>query len=292
MRLKPSPSVLVTGIAAALLALAGCNGAEPQPPPELEAEPVDKPDLGLFTTLPVYWHETADLDEMLAEQRDPPWPRAVLEESFDIVPLDSLAGAEGLRGIDALLLAQPRALSPQENVALDDWVRAGGQLLLFADPLLTAHSRFAIGDRRRPQDVVLLSPILARWGLALEFVEGQPEGERLIELGGTPVPVNLPGRLRAQEGAADCKIEAGGLLADCRIGAGRAVIFADAALFEEGGHDHGADRADHAEHGDLSEREAALRRFAAELVERVGDSRGAPDSEAGQGGDDTGERVE
>ena len=67
------------------------------------------------------------------------------------------------------MMIQPRPLSPQENVALDNWVAAGGRLLLFADPALTEDSAFAIGDRRRPQDVVLLSPILARWGLELEL---------------------------------------------------------------------------------------------------------------------------
>ena len=50
-------------------------------------------------------------------------------------------------------------------------MRGGGRVLLFADPMLTRHSAFALGDRRRPQDVVLLSPILARWRLELQFDE-------------------------------------------------------------------------------------------------------------------------
>jgi hypothetical protein len=118
-------------------------------------------------------------------------------------------------------------------VALDDWVRAGGRVLLFADPMLTGHSAFALGDRRRPQDVVMLSPILRHWGLELRFDESQPAGEREVEWLGTRVPVNLPGHLAALP-QGRCAIEAGGLAARCRIGAGEVLCIADAALLENG----------------------------------------------------------
>jgi hypothetical protein len=132
-------------------------------------------------------------------------------------------------------MIQPRPLSPAENVALDDWVAGGGGLLLFADPALTADSAFPVGDRRRPQDIVLLSPILGRWGLRLEFDETQSDGEHVTELEGTVLPVNLRGRLALQPGGrrdASCRIEAAGLAAECKIGRGRVLAIADAALFE------------------------------------------------------------
>lgn len=128
-------------------------------------------------------------------------------------------------------MAQPRPLAPQENVALDRWVRGGGHLLLFADPMSTWESRFGLGDRRRPLDTVLLSPILAHWGLALRFDPGQ-SGE-LRENTGTGLPVRLAGALVALPGAAPaCRIEAAGLVAACRIGKGRALIVADCAGLE------------------------------------------------------------
>ncbi len=196
-----------------------------------------KPRLGLLTTLPIYWAEAAGVEEMLAGDAPPPWPRGVMEERFVPVPLDSLTGDAGLGSVDLLLLAQPRPLTAAENVALDNWVRSGGRVVLFADPMLTGHSRFHIGDRRRPQDVVLVSPILARWGLALEFVEDQPEGERTVAAFGRPVAVNLPGRLRREPGGAqpgdDCALIAEGLGARCTIGEGSVVVIADAALLEE-----------------------------------------------------------
>ena len=103
--------------------------------------------------------------------------------------------------------------------------------LLFADPLLTAHSAFAVGDPRRPQDVVLLSPILTRWGLELTFAEDQPEGLRVVPGPGPAIPVNLRGGWRAS--AEGCQVEAEGLVATCRIGRGHVVAVADAEVLTD-----------------------------------------------------------
>ena len=206
---------------------------------------LDLPELGLMATLPIYWGEVSEMEEVLNGSARPHWARAVLERENILVPLDSLADQDGagrLRMLDRLMLAQPRALSPPENVALDDWVTRGGRLLLFADPLLTGHSRFAISDRRRPQDVVLLSPILTRWGLSLHFDEGQTPGERVVGVGAADIPVNLAGTLKVitpMPGASpQCTVLGGGLAAQCAIGKGSALIIADAALLDMDGAGH------------------------------------------------------
>ncbi|MCW1381268.1 GldG family protein [Novosphingobium sp. KCTC 2891] len=192
-----------------------------------------RPALGLFTSLPILWNEAPDVAAMLAPASGPPhWARTALEQRYALVPLDTLTAPGKLR---LLLMAQPRPLSPQENVALDGWVRGGGRLLLFADPMLTWESAFALGDRRRPQDVVLLSPILAHWGLELRFDEDQPPGLREIE--GSTLPVNLAGHFALRAGGAEgsrCRIVEAGFVADCAIGNGRALVVADAALLEPG----------------------------------------------------------
>lgn len=196
--------------------------------------------LGLFTSLPIMWGEAPDVGAMLAGPAKPHWVRLALERRYRLIPLDTLnihgAAPASTR---LLMMAQPRPLSPQENVALDRWVRGGGRLLLFADPMLTFDSVWPIGDRRRPQDIVLLSPILARWGLELRFDEAQPAGLR--EIAGRGLPVNLPGRLVSVPGGHDarCFLSDAGLVARCRIGAGGALIVADAALLESGGDDDG-----------------------------------------------------
>lgn len=189
---------------------------------------------GLFTSLPILWNEESDVGAILDSRQPEHWSRTVLAGEGRIVALDTLAAPAGrspLAPLTHLVMAQPRPLGPAENVALDDWVRGGGRLLLLADPALTQDSRFAIGDPRRPQAVVLLSPILKRWGLDLRFDEAQPFGERTVFVGTTALPVNLPGRFVVY-GGSRCRTEANGIVAICRIGKGRVTAIADAAVLE------------------------------------------------------------
>lgn len=190
--------------------------------------------IGLFTSLAIMWSDSPDLGADLRGDQPPHWARGVLERRGPIVPLDTLAGPTGhgpLDGLTRLVIVQPRPLNPQENVALDNWVRGGGHLLLLADPALTEDSAFAIGDPRRPQMVALLSPILGRWGLDLLFDDAQQLGEEQREVLGAGVPVNLAGHF-ATRGQANCRLWDGGLAVTCKIGRGRVVALADAALLE------------------------------------------------------------
>lgn len=187
-------------------------------------------DIGLFTSLPILWNEYGELSELLNPEVDSHWAVSVLEERGALRPLDRVTPLP--QDLALLVMAQPRPLSPDENVVLDKWVRGGGRVLLFADPMLTQHSQFAIGDRRRPEGTVLLSPILARWGLTLQFDEAQPAGAQAIELFGQPVSVNLAGHFVPAAGASQCRVYAEGLAVRCRVGAGAVLAVADAALLE------------------------------------------------------------
>src|SRR6478752_6465849 len=143
--------------------------------------------LALFTSLPIYWREAGDISAALDPDGKPHWARSLIEEDRELRPLDVLT-PEALKPFHDLLVAQPRALAPAENVALDGWVRGGGHLLLFADPMLTAQSAFAVGDKRRPMDVALLSPILSHWDLELRFDPAQQQGEVKRDVLGVDVP--------------------------------------------------------------------------------------------------------
>lgn len=190
--------------------------------------------IGLFTTLPILWNEEADVGALLKSTEAPHWARRILADRGGIAPLDSLASPGGRGPLDRvgrLVMAQPRPLGPAENVALDAWVRGGGRLLLLADPALTAESNFAIGDPRRPQAVVLLSPIFRRWGLDLQFDDAQAFGDHPVIVDGVPVPVNLAGRFAVRD-QHSCRIEADGLIAECRIGRGHVTAVADAAVLD------------------------------------------------------------
>ncbi|WP_310534603.1 Gldg family protein [Novosphingobium sp.] len=189
--------------------------------------------LGLMTSLPILWTEEPSIGAMLSKAEAPPhWARGVLEARGNIVPLDRIA-SQTLRGVDLAVLAQPRPLSPEEMAALDRWVRGGGKLLLFADPMLTAHSIFPVGDKRRPQAIAMVDPLLAHWGLELGFDDAAEEVEATVQAAGLSLPVNLPGTLKASNKR--CSVDPSALVATCRIGRGRAVIVADAALLESEG---------------------------------------------------------
>ncbi len=234
------------------LGLSACIDAQNAGQPQRQTSPV-----GVFTSLPIFWAESDDLRTHLNSDAPPHWVLTALRRHGEVRPLDSLMPQDGelARGeIGMLILAQPRALAAEENVALDAWVRGGGRLLLFADPMLTEESAFPLGDKRRPQDMVLLSPILDHWKLRLLFDEEQAPGERQAEIAGIAVPVSLVGRLEVAPGSRHCELLGEGIAAQCRLGKGHVLLVADAALLERG-HDAGA-----------SGRSAALDRLIARLA--------------------------
>jgi hypothetical protein len=184
--------------------------------------------------LPLIWSESGDIRGRLAETASAHWAIALLARQGHVVPIDTLAGANGALPLPSnavLVLAQPHPLMPEENVALDAWVRAGGKLLLFVDPMLTAPSEFALGDARGPQRTAMLSPILRHWGLELQFDPGQHPGEHMVDYRGADLPVDLPGRFVASRDAR-CRIQGTGVVAECRIGRGTVLAAADAAVFD------------------------------------------------------------
>ena len=229
-RLRPALEALLLA-----LALAGCAGTPPAGLPLVAQAESEKPSLAIMGTIPIYWGEAAGVTELIGGGANAHWARAELERRYRLVPVDYLS-EEALAGQSRLLLAQPRGLTPEENVALDAWVRQGGRLLLFTDPMMTGESRFGIGDRRRPQDVALLSPILAHWGIELQFDDMQDSGLATREIAGTPVPINLAGRFAVDADAANrCSLAAMSVFVECELESGAIRAFADAAVLDFAG---------------------------------------------------------
>lgn len=232
--------VAAAGLALApLFVLVACSGqsgqgAQASPTAAASEAPAAKPELLLFTSLPIYWPE-GGLDTMLSSDAPTHWARRALERERDLVPVDTLAAmpAQG-----TLLMAQPRALSGDENVALDERVRAGGRVVMIVDPMLDAHSEYGLGDKRRPAAIAMLSPILARWGLRLEE---DPRGDYEAQWGKNAIPVVDGGRfmLTGQGHDSACALVGDGLLAWCRVGKGKVVLLADATFLGDDHHDGG-----------------------------------------------------
>lgn len=196
-----------------------------------------------MTSLPLYWPLGAELTEIASGTAPAPWQRAALEERHRLVLLDTLSpiaalvpgetDLDPLAGLERLAVIQPRGLAPADNVALDDWVRSGGRLLLVLDPQLAGEYDLPLGDPRRPTDMALIPPVLARWGLAIRYDDEQPLAERRTVLGSGTIPLVLAGEIVVSPKAAvRCTVLAEGAAVRCRIGKGQVVVLADATVFE------------------------------------------------------------
>ncbi len=181
----------------------------------------------LMSSLPLVHGDGADMAAMIAGKTNPHPLHRELSAAHDLVVADWLDTGT-LAGADLVILVQPHALPPEALVALDDHVRAGGRLLLFADPVLEWPSGKGLGDPLGPLRASLASPLLRHWGLemldpGIESVRLQPSGTVLVQPGRFAA---LPGKI----GDAHCAVEAAGYMARCRPGRGRAVLVADADL--------------------------------------------------------------
>ncbi|WP_300972825.1 DUF4350 domain-containing protein [Sphingomonas sp. LHG3406-1] len=202
------------------LALAACS-AEPT------SAPAARPDLALLTSLPILFGERFGLDAPKSPLLD------ALEASYAVRPVD---GPEQLAPGGLLLAAQPQALTAERLVALDDWVRQGGRLVLLADPMLTFESSRPLGDRFRPPYAFPDTGLLRRWGLSLDAQEDAGAEQAETDLGrGTRIRGARPGSLTRAGG--DCTLSPTRAVARCRVGKGYATIVADAdfALGEPAG---------------------------------------------------------
>jgi hypothetical protein len=189
-----------------------------------------KPSLGLMTTLPLQWSE-GGVEADLAEDAQPHPAFARFSQSYDVQPLDDVRDLAERR---LLLLAQPRAFSPAELVQLDSWVRKGGRILILADPALQWGSLYPLGDKRRPLFTSMLSPLFTHWGLELVLPIADAEPMTIRKIGQLSIRTQTPGEwLKIGRGGSGlCALEQGGLLADCKIGKGRALLVADADLLD------------------------------------------------------------
>ncbi|MGZ2412150.1 hypothetical protein ACUXST_001571 [Sphingomonas sp. F9_3S_D5_B_2] len=205
-------------IVAAALAMAAWLHSRAEPMP---ARPRgSRPTLLLLTSLPLVFSE----DFSLAGSGSP--ALKALKSRYDVV-LISVSSPEELRRGKLLLMVQPRAQPAEDLVALDAWVRAGGRVLLLADPMLEWPSRRPLGDPLRPPIMFPDTGLLGHWGLRLDAPDERGPEERNIA--GYRVIMVSPGVL-----GGECEISSRAVVAECRPGAGRAIIVADADFLDVG----------------------------------------------------------
>ena len=177
--------------------------------PAQPIQPVaDRPALAVITALPLFWDQQGRADAAIV---------TVLRTRFTVQPIDDAMQLEPSR-VRRLLLAQPRAMTPEALVAVDRWVRGGGRAVVLADPLLRWPSDLPMGDRRRAPATSLLEPLLGHWGFAFDRIE---DGERRWFL--------PDGALLTLSGAQ----MAGDMVQRKQIGRGEVVLLGDADLIDD-----------------------------------------------------------
>jgi hypothetical protein len=211
-----APGLVVLLAAAAIAIALAARGPEALAPQALK----DRPKLLLLTSLPLVFGEDFSL------QGGGSAALQSLETRYRVVPISVTAPAELAKG-RLLLMAHPLAQPAEDLVALDDWVRAGGRVLLLADPRLEWPSKRPLSDSLRPPPMFMDTGLLAHWGLRLDAPEER--GARPGKLGGYDVVTVSPGVL-----SGGCAVGRDGLVAHCRIGKGRATVIADADLLDVG----------------------------------------------------------
>ena len=187
---------------------------------------VQKPTLAVISALPLFWQEG---ESGPAARADAPII-TVLRQRFEVMALDSSL-APGLQQARSLLLAQPRAMSAAELVAVDKWVRAGGRALVLADPLLRWPSPLPLGDRRRPPVATQLVPLLDHWGVRLLLPSSAGENRQFLKDDQLLTTVGAGG-FQVLDGSV-CRIESMGLIARCLLGRGTVVLLADADVIDD-----------------------------------------------------------
>jgi hypothetical protein len=193
-----------------------------------EPTAAEKRDLMLISALPLVWGEKGPLDPASR-------PAAVykaLAKEFRIRPLDVLDG-KSLAGGRLLLAAQPRALAPEELVALDAWVRRGGRALILTDPRLVWPSELPLGDIRRAPGIGLLDPLLSHWGLTMEARADARSMTQDIGIAGRTRRLTMfaPGSFVSSAGG--CTVGPTPQIAHCRPGKGRVILLADADMMHD-----------------------------------------------------------
>ena len=202
-------AILLSGAVALAVAVRDPSPLAPRPPAE-------RPRLLLLTSLPLMFGEQFSLDGGSPALE-------ALQSRYQVVPI-SVTDPTELRSGRILLMAQPLAQPAEDLVALDEWVRGGGRLLLLADPLLEWPSSRPLGDRLRPPPMFMDTGLLGHWRLQLNA----PDERGPVRLGGgrNPVVYLSPGRLDSTNPA--CQLSRADIVAECRIGKGRVTVVADA----------------------------------------------------------------
>ena len=178
----------------------------------------ERPELLLLTSLPIAFGESFTLDAAGSPVLD------ALEQRYR-VRIIATASLDALKGAKLLLMAHPLAQPAEDLVALDDWVRQGGKLLLLADPRLEWADSRSLGDPTRPPPMFMDTGLLKHWDLRID--PPLKREDRVSTLAGQAIATRSPGQLHGR-----CQLSSDRIVATCRIGKGHVMLVADADFLD------------------------------------------------------------
>lgn len=185
------------------------------------------PAVTMLTGLPLRWSVSSSIAAMIAEgtNDDPSITRLTATGPVSLV--DSLADHAPPPG-GVLLIAHPRALAPQDLVAIDAFVRGGGRAVVLADALSGWPTRHPLGDPRNAPITSLLTPLLDHWGVTLGAAPTGESESLSVDIEGARLRLFSAGRFDRLPSS--CRAYGGRYAAHCRIGRGEVWLVGDADL--------------------------------------------------------------
>ena len=159
-----------------------------------------KPRVGLLTTLPMAF----GFDPLSQRMREPWVIVSQLQQAFDVRNIEP--GAVSIpAGLDVLMLVHPKLLPAATLYAIDQYVMAGGRLLVFLDP--SAEQDLAGADPTDPSGgegrASELEPLLSAWGIRYQADQALGDDEYALTVSAGEQPVRHLGFLGLDERALD-----------------------------------------------------------------------------------------
>ncbi|MBW1786312.1 MAG: Gldg family protein [Deltaproteobacteria bacterium] len=143
---------------------------------------VEKRRVGIISTLPVFG-DSQPVNPMERRPSTQRWFFVVeLEKTYRVERVD-LAAKTIDPGLDLLMILHPREIDPALQYAVDQYVLAGGNALVFADP-------FCLSDRSQPRQPLArssgpsMSALFASWGISWDPDKGVADLDQATKLRG------------------------------------------------------------------------------------------------------------